>query len=399
MNYKIHYLSDNQVIDKSIIKQLNYLEYQLKEKNLGDRMQTLFPEGFVFINALYGLSWCEYSKNIDTSNEVRQRALNEAVYAYDQIKSGKGTDVFSSDLKPEYGIFYSGWKNYLLAKIISLEPDEKVFEIYKDEFKVNCDSIAKAFENSLSPFLQSYPGQAWPADAIVALTSLKLYDKSIEEKHTNVIENQLTKIKKRLDPETGLIPHFVNYSNPHQKDGARGCSATLMIRLLAEIDPAFAIQQFNIYKEKFLFSRIDLLAIREYPEGKSGSGDIDSGPVIFDIGFAATIVAIGTFRKYGDYQTANSIANNIEAFEFTTTFSKKKKYIFGLLPMADAFIAWSKSSIADKEIMEIKKAETVQITNKSYLFHLISFVLILLLFATAYWKKVLTLFKSLRRKA
>jgi hypothetical protein len=51
---------------QDIILQLNFLERELKNNNLGERMQDIFPEGFVFTNALYGLSYIIIVKKGDT---------------------------------------------------------------------------------------------------------------------------------------------------------------------------------------------------------------------------------------------------------------------------------------------------------------------------------------------
>jgi len=40
--------------------------------------------------------------------------------------------------------------------------------------------------------------------------------------------------------------------------------------------------------------------VREYPHGHSGSGDIDSGPVILGYGVSATGFALGPARIHGD---------------------------------------------------------------------------------------------------
>ncbi|MBK7009281.1 MAG: hypothetical protein IPH36_11985 [Saprospiraceae bacterium] len=70
-------------------------------------------------------------------------------------------------------------------------------------------------------------------------------------------------------------------------------------------------------------------------------GDIDSGPVIFGVGFAATIVSIGTHAALGNIRSADDQFNTINAFGFPFQSSNTKSYLFGQLPIADAFIAWS----------------------------------------------------------
>ena len=121
---------------KDIILQLNYLNRELKTNQLGERMQSIFPEGFVFTNVLYGLSWCEVGL-ADTSLYTRNNALNEALFAYDQISSAKAKSLFDPTLKPENGIFYLGWNNYLLSKLLQLDSNFEGSRYYKIVYNKN----------------------------------------------------------------------------------------------------------------------------------------------------------------------------------------------------------------------------------------------------------------------
>ena len=69
INIQLHTDNFNKEERKAdIILQLNFLKQEIKQNHLGERMQAIFPEGFVFTNALYGLSWCEVGLN-DTSEK------------------------------------------------------------------------------------------------------------------------------------------------------------------------------------------------------------------------------------------------------------------------------------------------------------------------------------------
>ncbi|MBL0083147.1 MAG: hypothetical protein IPP37_12265 [Saprospiraceae bacterium] len=102
-----------------------------------------------------------------------------------------------------------------------------------------------------------------------------------------------------------------------------------------------AKEQYKHYQTHFVGTTFGLLSVSEYPNGHSGDGDIDSGPVIFGVGFAATIVSIGTHAALGNIRSADDQFNTINAFGFPFQSSNTKSYLFGQLPIADAFIAWS----------------------------------------------------------
>mgnify|MGYP007060707482 FL=1 len=143
---------------EDILLQLNFLEAELKTNDLGNRMQVIFPEGFVFSNVLYGLSWCEYGMS-DTSESNKVRALNEALYAFNQINSENALSVFDPNMIPANGIFYLGWNNYLLSKILQLNSNFDGSEKLRSQFQFQCELIASSLLNSKTPFLQSYQNQ------------------------------------------------------------------------------------------------------------------------------------------------------------------------------------------------------------------------------------------------
>ena len=172
------------------------------------------------------------------------------------------------------------------------------------------------------------------------MASVAEYQNIFDTSYNNEIKAWIENVKLKLSPVTGLIPHSVQFNNK-EIEGARGCSQSLMLQFLFDIDSTFAKQQFDLYKKHFLTSRLTLAAISEYPKGFDKEGDVDSGPVIWGIGGAGSIVAIRTFCKFGDYKTAIAIRNSVELFGVPQINDHSKKYIFGVLPMADVFIAWS----------------------------------------------------------
>lgn len=366
-----------------IILQLNFLESRLKKDSLGVQMQSLFPEGYVFTNALYGLSWCELAlSDAQKDPKLREKAVGEALYAYKEINSEKATWIFDRDLIPTYGIFYCGWKNYLLSKLLSVDTTFQGHEVYIHAFKSQCDSIVHALTISESPFLQSYHAQSWPADMFVAMASVSNHDKIFKPKYKKVIDTWIQHVMERLDPATHLIPHQVDSKTGKTVQGARGCSSSLMLRMLAEIKPALAKEQFKLFKTYFVSTTFGLPSVREYPKGQHGYGDVDSGPVIFGVGFSGTIVMIGTFAMLNSENLADEQYKTINAFGFSRTTGNQKKYLFGKLPMADAFIAWGRATGLKYQ------SPSNNADNWRIKFHVIS-LLVIAIFWIIYFRKMI----------
>lgn len=368
---------------QDIIHQLNFLEHELKHHQLGERMQALFPEGLIFINALYGLAWSEIAFH-DTNKKLKKKALKEALYAYQQINSPDARQLFDPELKPTNGIFYLGWNNYLLSKVLQIDTSFEGYKDYKIAYMDNCELIASALKQSKTPYLQSYQNQCWPADMCVAMASLSNYNRLYDERYNNIIAQWINDVKTITDPVTSLVPHSVDAINGHPVEGARGSSISLIIRLLSEVDTNFAKEQYKIYKQNFSSTTLGLPSILEYPRGLSGQGDIDSGPVILDVGFAGTIVSIGTYAVMSDYAKAEQQFQTVNTFGLGFKTKNKKKYLFGKIPIADAFIAWSRTAL-------------LQDQSKKYFsnilwpikFHLLSVMAILIPWILLFRRKIL----------
>jgi hypothetical protein len=204
-----------------------------------------------------------------------------------------------------------------------------------DVFTSESVEIATAFRTARTPFLASYPGQAWPVDSVVAIASLRLYDDLVAPRFGRIATNWMAAAKTKLDPATGLLPHQVAPATI----GARASSQGIIQRFLVEIDPAFARAQYEIFKDRF----VNGIGVREYPKGSAGQGDVDSGPLILGMSLSATVVAIGAARVQHD-PAADRLTREGELLGLPLTGLKTKRYLFGAVPIGDAFLAWSTSA-------------------------------------------------------
>ncbi len=345
--YSTQSYNEDRGYDEDVYAQLQHLKYELHENAAGEKMQQIFPEGFVFLNALYGLTWCELISD-NTDKDIKDEAVQEIDWALEQLNSENAKQLFKHDLLLKNGVFYRGWTNYLLAKRLIIAPFTNA---QKQLYLKNYEEIANAFDTNTSPYLESYYMASWPADNVVAIASLSLRDKVLYESTPtkDIIKPWITKVEANLD-QHGRIPHSVNWKTGESASESRGNSMSLILCFLNDIDSNFANKQFVKYKESFLDFRLGLPGIREHRKGKGGNGDIDSGPVIWGIGGAASIVGQKTMATFKEWDTYHGLRNSIESFGAAYTVNGKKKYVLGQLPMADAFTAWSNVSAKESEI-------------------------------------------------
>lgn len=317
-----------------VAAQLRYLRGRL-DHGAAEQAQQLFPEGFFFSYALYGLAWLD----VGTARPaLRGSALREARWALGHLDSAAGRAPFDRGLRPKYGVFYMGWTNRLRGGIVRLAgrdaPETAPFDR-------DCAALARAFRAD-GPFLSAYPGQAWPVDSVVAVSALRLHDEVTgAPTYGPVIARWLRQARARADPATGLLPHQTAPSTT----GPRGSSQSLILRFLPEVDPAWARVQYESFRQRFVTTRLGLPSVLEYPKGTEGAGDVDSGPLILGVSASATVVALGTARVNGDGALAGDLTGLAEATGAPVRLGGTR-YAFGVLPIGELFLAWSASAPA-----------------------------------------------------
>lgn len=319
-----------------VVKQLSFLRSVIEDGADGDA-QKLFPEGYYFLNALYGLSWVQVGLS---RPDKTAEAVRESRWALSRLESADGTGPFDPALQPRYGVFHAGWTNWLRGGVLALQPAAGRDAAEKRRFTQASAELAAAFDGSPTPYLQAYPGQAWPVDSTVAMASLRLHDDLLAPRFQATASRWITEVQARLDPATGLMPHQVEVDGS-PLSGARATSQSMIHRFLPEIDAAFGREQYTRFREQFVAQPLGLgPAVREYPAGVRGPGDVDSGPLILGISLSATTVTLGAARIHRD-PLADVLAGQGELIGLPVNGRHTKRYLFGAIPIADAFLVWS----------------------------------------------------------
>jgi hypothetical protein len=137
----------DRVTTESIVKQLNFLSRELQD-GADAKMQDVYPEGYVFMNSLYALAWCDVLEHTKDEGLHREgsREMNRAL---SRIQSEEGKAVFDADLPIPYGAFYTGWSTYVLGRKLDVigSADEEDLAL----FRHNCDSIASIIQRQIYP--------------------------------------------------------------------------------------------------------------------------------------------------------------------------------------------------------------------------------------------------------
>lgn len=153
---------------------------------------------------------------------------------------------------------------------------------------------------------QSYSGrrQRWPADQAALLYSLWLHDRNTGGTLSAApISRWLAYLSAAgLSDHHGLPVSEVTGATPTSKV-PRGCALTFMVRYMAAFAPDEATALWQKTRTTLRVDVFGLSGLREWPPGYRGGTDVDSGPIVWDVGSAATGLGIGAARVVGDAET------------------------------------------------------------------------------------------------
>lgn len=370
-------------LGKDVVPQLHFLAQSLRAGS-GEQMQGLFPEGFFFSHVLYGLSWVEVGLRVQPGSELHAQALAESAWALERLDAKAGRAAFSAALDPPFGVFYVGWDNWLRGGRLMLQAPEERDSAEVARFQSDCAALAAAFDQSDTPFLSAYHGQAWPVDSVVAAATLRLHDSLFPPRFSDTLDRWLDAAQEPLDPGTGLLPHRVDPRSGQPLEGARGSSQSIIARFLVEVDPDWGRSQYLLFRQQFVRPFLGAPGVREYPAGASGSGDVDSGPLVMGFSASATVVTLGAAQTQGDREVGDTLLRAAEAVGLPLRWDGAKRYAFGLMPVGDAFLVWAKTS--SPWVASWEPAGAPQIVNQGWRLplHIVALLIVLMAWLPAY---------------
>lgn len=310
------------LLKKSIEGQISGISDRL-ESNEDIGLQARYPEGYVFANAIFALSVIESHEKGLVFNQPNLMVDKCIV----KLLSNDCKARFNGGLDPKYGAFYNGWTGYVLNKYIrsglfetSMIRNKVILEfknVQNQILDVQCDSIK---------LLESYGGQVWPADNVVCMSIL-------DPGYRYLAINWFNKLPKAVDSE--MICHYYE-SNCE----VRGASQALILYFLGAMNFK-TVHIYEKFRRDFVHEIAGIELVREFP--LKGAEDYDSGPVIFNIGSAATLMQVKTACLYG--RCSPNTWGLFNTIGFPLFLRGQKSYLLKKNMMFDIFMLWGAVSI------------------------------------------------------
>lgn len=321
--------------EKSLMDRRTLLVSVLKEpgallKSMPSSLPPQFQGEWAIVS--YSMTGMALGNLAQTHPETREESAKVVTSLVDQVlaepikkfdKARWREDPLET-LEDGYGhIGYLGHLNLLLAAEAYLADEPEHLVLFH---KVSA-ALTKRLEDSEFGLDYTYPSELYVPDNCAVVGSLGLYYRLFPEKKSDFVKSWLKKMERLRDQETGLLAFSVSISGEPLERG-RGSGSAWNVFYLSYADPEWAQAQFKKIKEHLyqpLF--LGMAGIREYPKGVEGSGDVDSGPVIFGASPAGTGFAIAGARLTNDQDFLQQMLRTSEFIGWTWSWNSQKEFL------------------------------------------------------------------------
>lgn len=249
-------------------------------------------------------------------------------------------------LDGDSGHAYLGYLNLALGMLRLLKPDTRSAALH--------DRLTEALARRLAaaPYglIDTYPGEAYPADTAMVAASIALHDQAVagEAKgggavatHRAALQGYLRALRAHaIEPRSGLLYQRVNAQTGIAEDEPRASGTALAVYALSFLDRSIAQELFSALQRSQPAELWGFGGLREYPPaqqvgGKPGRrahqrlGDIDSGPLLLGISPAATGFALAGARLFGQRELFTSLYRTAELFGAPVTDDLGRRFLSG----------------------------------------------------------------------
>jgi hypothetical protein len=204
-------------------------------------------------------------------------------------------------------------------------------------------SLADELTSAKLHLRNDYPGECYPNDILWAVAAIQRAARLEDARHDGLAKSFVAACDGPLKAPEGLPATQVDPKSGCVLQGARGCGNSGILSFAAELDPAAAGRWFDAHDNGFWKDIGWCAGFTEMPIGSSEQlRDVDSGPVLFEIGSVASAFGIGAAKAVGRADRAAPLTMEAVAASWPTPFGFLVPGLMGRL----AADSWSLGEVA-----------------------------------------------------
>ncbi|MEV6217884.1 hypothetical protein [Nocardia sp. NPDC051833] len=221
---------------------------------------------------------------------------------------------------------------YLSYPALALGLARLVDPAFPADLAVQHDAVIAALERRLlaSPtgLLDTFPGEAYPTDVAAVAAAIAVHGRVTGADHAAVIAHWADRVRAvQLDRATGLVIQRMGVDG-RAHDAPRASGTGLAAYFAGFADRALAAELASgLFRQER--GVLGFGAIDEYGDGYSGSGDMDSGPLVLGISVAATGFALAPARAFGHRDLFTRLYRTTDLFGLPVRSGTRSRFATG----------------------------------------------------------------------
>ncbi len=173
--------------------------------------------------------------------------------------------------------------------------------------RAQVEGLAAELDVSPHGLLDDYPRQCFPTDVMAAIAAIRRADAVLGTDHSAFVVRSLRAFTGAHAGALGLPPYAANAVLGTPFDASRGCSNSYMTLAAPSLWAEPAREWYRLYEQHFWQRDFLAAGFREFPKGprsREWHFDVDAGPVLRGIGFAASSFGVAAARRNGRFDHA-----------------------------------------------------------------------------------------------
>lgn len=229
---------------------------------------------------------------------------------------------------------FLGYLGLVLGLHRLLEPNSRFAPLH--------DRLVTALERRLdatpSLLLETYPGELYPVDNASVIGTLALHARATGRPRPALVARWVERARTRfIEPRSGLLHQAWDGATDLPADAPRGSGTALAAYFLAYADVPLSHALSAAVERSLARPILGFGLVREYPRGWSGSGDIDSGPLVLGYSISASGFALAGRRMYGDAGSFSRLYATFHLLGAPLDTGEGRTFVSGG-PLADAIM-------------------------------------------------------------
>lgn len=286
-----------------------WLKEPIPYRSLAIRECDMFPEGRIYPFVIPALAYANLAiaGQIDKDHAIEKMRLllDMAIPFTAAYVHAPDENLIKLKTYEKQGTFL-GTLNYALGAYRFVSDDDRYTALHDHLSHLLIDAFTAADGKPIA----SYPTYTWYFDSIMALASLDLWDR-VNATHLvdSLIDKHMTWRKEHGSNPVTHLPRSYDHGD------SRGCAISMEICLLANINPTLVDPLYRNYVKTHWLDIGMMAGFREWPANsvESPTADIDSGPVLLNLGLTATGIGIGSTIAVNDTMRFNRLMLELHA--------------------------------------------------------------------------------------